>query len=238
MKTKFQIFGSETSQDWDVMFFVDDLKSIQESHELISDLEKEFDDFFYTVFPNIDYKEVNGNLGVVKDGVVTDVFKGTYEEVNNSMFLTYDLHPQVFENEIMKLVERDIWLKVLRTARVILSFYSRSEMRSVIKPALRGDILDKYMILSKMDLTKLEIVGKRQNETDVYKVLAFQFGQTLGLISGVELYSKEDISKHFPELKAFLSREKGDISVLQKYLEILLPHIKQGIDRGEVRKEY
>ena len=84
-----QIFGSKSSTDYDIMFFVDTLGTIQESHEIISEIDKEYSEIYSD-------KPVNSNICIVENGVVVDVFKGTADEVNNAMLLTYDYHEQKF----------------------------------------------------------------------------------------------------------------------------------------------
>ena len=210
---KIQIFGSETSTDYDIMFFVDSIGTIQESHELIEKIDKELS----TIYKD---KPVNSNICVLKDGIVVDVFKGTIDEVNNAMFLTYDFHEQKFPNQITKLVERDTELKILRTARVLLSFLSRTEHRKEVKRALKSDLIQKLDVLLNIDLSEVTDLGSRNVKwKDYLKTMTFQLGQTLGLIYGIELYTKKDISAYYPELSDMLNRTGEDLQILEKFKE-------------------
>jgi len=221
MNATFQIFGSESLQDLDCMVFVDKITSTQESHELCDKFSEEI-----TKLTKTD-KEVNINLGVLKDNIIIDTFKGTSEECNNALYFTYDLHTQFHTNKIKGKVPRDIELKLLRTCRVILSFWSRSTHRPAIKSALRGDIYEKMKVISSIDSTTINSLGKNVEWKDYLKVMAFQFGQTIGLLEGMEFYTKEDIALNYPELKPYLMREYVDsLQVIEDYKVELMDMLK------------
>lgn len=212
---EYQLYGSKSSVDYDVMVFVDRVRSTEDSHRYIDKLNSELSKIYLD-------KVVHCNLAIVEKGVVKYCFKGTEDEVNNSLLFTYDNHVQVFENKILRKMDRDVRVKVFRTAHVILSFYSRTIYRKEIKKALKGTVQDKLNILKKYDLLSLDIVGKKETLEDIYKVLAFQYGQTIALINGTELYTKEDISVYFPDLEPALSRKDYSIDVLKKYNKIFI----------------
>ncbi|CAG7580058.1 MAG: gp208 [uncultured marine phage] len=220
MYIKFQIFGSESSLDLDCMCFVDEIPSIQESHDLCDKYTEYIQDITKTD------KEINTNICVIKKGIVVETFKGTADEVNNSLYLTYDLHDQHFPLMISRLIPRDVELKILRTCRVILSFWSRSEFRPQVKSALRGDIYQKMETL-KIKFEDVSVEKRNVKIDDYFKVMAFQLGQTIGLIDGIELYSKESIMEQYPDLEPFLMR-RGDrpFDILEKYKTELLSKIK------------
>lgn len=217
----FQVFGSKFSIDLDCMVFVDKIPSIYESHNLCNEYSNIIRDITKTK------KEINTNICKSNDGIIVEVFKGTPDEVNNSLYLTYDLHEQWFPNKVKRLVERDIELKILRTCRTLLSFWSRSEKRSEVRKALKGDIYDKIKVIEEFDILKHLQLNKNVGWDDYLKMLAFQLGQTISLIEGKELYSKESICKIYPCLCPFLNRKKvNDIEVLEKYKRIFINMIK------------
>ncbi len=212
MDLVFQIFGSKSSQDMDCMCFVDEIPSTQESHELCSLYDAEIGRITGTD------REVNSNLAIVKDGIIVETFKGTTEECNNSLMFTYELHTQYHPQQILHFVERDVELKVLRTCRVILSFWSRSTYRKDIKEALRGDVYKKMEVINKINATEIKDLQKNVDFTDYLKVMAFQLGQTLALLEGQELYTKEDIAEYYPDLEKYLMREEVDsLQVIEDY---------------------
>ena len=219
----FQIFGSEDSKDYDIMVFVDEIGTKQESHERVA----EFDRKLSLMFPD---KPLNSNLAIIKYGVVTEVFKGTVDEVNNMLYLTYNLHEQKYPLKITRLIERDVDLKILRTARVLLSFLSRTEHRPKVKKALKSDLIEKLKVLADIDLTKILDLGSRNVKWEDYlKTMSFQLGQTLALMVGKELYTKNEIFQTFPELKTMLLREDVDLFNLEvlknKFITDTLEHL-------------
>ena len=217
MKEIFQIFGSKSSEDYDVIVFVDEIPSTEQSKSLC----RKFDKFLYMKFVDagMKIKKTNTNLAVIKGGVVVDVHKGTISEVNNSLYLTYDLHQQFYPNQIDFLVERnDVDLKLLRSARFILMYLSRTEHRIIVKSALKSNFIKKLKVLGDIDLSKVQDLGKRNIEwKDYLKSLSFQLAQSLSLVEGVELYTKEDLSDYFPELEPMLMRTGEDLEILEKY---------------------
>ena len=47
MENKYQIFGSKSSQDYDVMVFVDELSNIDSNHQRIKEFNQELADFLH-----------------------------------------------------------------------------------------------------------------------------------------------------------------------------------------------
>jgi hypothetical protein len=234
----FQIFGSHSSADYDIMVFVDTIPSVEDSKQLTHKL-----DYYYYMFfsdNGLPMKKVNSNLAVLKDGVIVQVYKGTSDECSNSCYLTYDEHQQFHPKQIERLVKRDIDLKAMRTARVILSFLSRSDMRMQIKNALQNNFIEKIKLIDTMDLTRFDEnnYGKNVDFVDVCKILAFQFSQTIALIDGKEYYTKEDLAKNYPDLKDMLFRTKTDLSILEKYKQIFVSKCKKLIPTMKTYNEY
>jgi len=227
----YQIYGSEDSKDYDIMIFVDKIGCIQESHERVA----EFDKKLSKIYSN---KSINSNLAIVTNGTVTKVFKGEISEVNNMLYLTYNLHKQKYPLKITKLIERDIDLKILRTARVLLSFLSRTSYRADIKKALNSDLMIKLKVLSDINLENIkELNTKNIKWVDYLKTMSFQLGQTLALMNGDELYTKKEIYKTFPELKSMLLREDENLFILEKlkskFVTVVLeylPKMKKNIE--------
>lgn len=212
----FNVFGSASSLDLDLMVYLPVLPPLEEAKRI----SKEYNEKIEVLFGN--QKRANTNLAVLKDGVITEVFKGTVDEVNNSIFLTYDLHSQKHPLMVTRLLPRDKGLKLLRAARIILSFYSRTEHRPMVKKALQGDLKAKLDCLKAMDLSREYAFDKNQSSLDVYKTVAFQFGQVLGLYSDQEFYSKEAIIDAYPELSEYLRREVSPLANLENSKEQFL----------------
>jgi len=209
----YQIFGSENSLDVDVVFFVEQMpETIVEKLAL----SKEFSKLITSFFPE---KGINANLAVCKNGHLVEVYKGTTDELNNALFHTYDFHEQKQENQIAKLLVRDVDLKFLRSTRMILSFLSKTQYRVLVKKALTGNLHEKIQALETINLSDITSFGKDKNSQDILKSIAFQLGQTIALQEGKELYTKNQIAASFPDLRKYLFREGNvDLNDLQKWL--------------------
>lgn len=208
------IHGSEDSTDLDVYYVFDSIPSD------IKDCR---------AFCSADPLE-NRNIICIKDGIVTDTFIGTPDEINNGLIDTYYLHHQEYPLLITKRVERNVVLKQIRAVRGILSILSRTNYRPQIKFALRNNWSDRVAILKILDFTKIdyENLHKQNDYHDMLKVIAFQIGQGLGLLEGKELYTKSTIAKEYPLLKPFLYREDNlDFLSLNKMLQIYTYELKK-----------
>ena len=213
MFNKYNIFGSPSSVDTDILVYINDLLSIEENKQLCKMYEQHFSSI---------YNKPNVNIGVLENGSLKDVFKGTKDECNNSIFYTHKYHNQKHPCVITKLYIRDIDLKIERATRIILSFLSRTEYRKIVKKALLSNSLEeRLMCLEQIDFNKLTSFDNKKIEwEDGLKTISFQIGQVLGLIEGKELYTKEDISDVYPFLKDFLFRCGGNISTyVETYIE-------------------
>ena len=215
MDNKYQIYGSKSSIDCDVMIFVDKIE--QENVKNKAKIDK-----WNEKLQKLTNKEVNCNLAILSNGIIVNCYKGTPDEVNNSMYLTYNNHLQKYPNQIIKLIDRDVNLKVYRAFRIILSFLSKTKYRTEIKSALKGDFTEKIEVLKHINLSKFteKDVEKRSHSYSHYiKTVAFQLGQTIALLKNIELYSKEDIVNLFPELNNCIFRKEikySDLLYIEK----------------------
>jgi hypothetical protein len=223
--SKSYVHGSPDSVDKDIVYVVDEP---MESH-ICKRLCEIFDG--------------NPNLAVIKDGHVVWCYKGVPDELNNSMYRTVPLHKENKGNPISGPVERDVCMKVIRAVRIILSHMSRSQYRSMIKSALRGGWKERLDTLWDIKLEEIDFdsLNKNMSGKDVLKVIAFQTGQTLALIDGVELYTKGEISDFLPVLGPALYRENEPrIKSVGLMLLTLIEKIKKMgiVDNGNGTVEY
>jgi len=224
---KYYLFGSENSLDYDILVEVDSIPTdIDKAHNIC----KSFNEQLSLIYPD---KEINCNLITVNNNKIINCFKGTTEELNNCLYYTYDLHKQVFPNPILEPVERDVNEKILRVARFIITFYSRTELRKEIKSALRGNLLLKLEVLKKINFVKMtEFTDKKEKKEDIKKTIAFQFGQIFSLIDEYESdsYTKNGIIKNYSDLENFLNRNpKHYLNILNHYLQRYINYIENNI---------
>jgi hypothetical protein len=176
---------------------------VQENRELIHQFETTLQPFYS--------KKLNVNIASLRDGVVREVFKGTADEANNSLFSTYALHEQRFDQQIERAVPRDPGIKNLRAMRSILSLMSRTQYRMPIKNALRDSAVEKHSLLKEIRIDCISDIGHKNIEfSDFLKSLAFQMGQSYLLNTGIEVYTKRDIAEFIPYLRPILERRTLD----------------------------
>jgi hypothetical protein len=205
------IHGSHDSLDIDVFYVFDKLPSYKECYDFCSN------------------KEENRNIIVIKDGFVVDCFKGTVDEIQNSLLSTYHLHKQDFDLIINSKVKRNIPLKIIRVIRCILSYFSRTVFKEQVKKALKSTSLkEKINIIKILDFDIVNEFGKNGSKEDIYKTISFQIGQVLGLLNGKEFYTKQDVSNEYKELEKYLYRNKNsDIKDLKKYISLFIEEIEK-----------
>lgn len=186
------VHGSADSTDTDVVYSVDALPSPDECKKFCSASPSE-----------------NRNLMTVRDGIVTAVYKGTPDELNNSLLRTYPLHLQTDPLSVTRTVKRNVPLKIVRSMRIMLSHLSRTSVRPQVKAALRGGWELRLNTIGIVDLASLDFSSTKALREDVFKIFAFQIGQVAGLISSPqeEFYTKAEIAGAFPALRPFLYRD-------------------------------
>ncbi len=174
------------------------------------------------------YNGYNANLLVIENSQVSWCYKGTIDECNNSLLSTYELHEQNIDNPINAPLERQYGLKMIRTVRGILSYFSRTEQRKEIKKALKSeDFCFKIDTLKSLSISNTTDYQKN-TLTEVYKFFAFQLGQTIALLlDQKELFTKNSVSEYFSDLKPFLDRDElVDTTILDKYLKTFISIIE------------
>lgn len=189
------IYGSEDSVDVDIAYIVDELPSLQECKKFCSEDKNE-----------------NRNLITIDNGIITNCYKGTIDELNNAILDTYKLHKQNTELRINRKVGRDIPLKVIRSIRVLLSHLSRSQYRKEIKLAIRSNWTTRLDTLDNIRLDTIDFnnLNSNMSREDILKLFAFQIGQCRPLIlANKEYYTKREIMddlEYNDMLKLYLKR--------------------------------
>lgn len=219
---KYYFYGSADSTDIDVLVQIskDEMPLLQEDRKrFVKNLENEY---------SLDW---NLTLIVVENGVVIDTIypKAWIDGINNAFFATYNLHKQVYELPITKMVERHKFLAMYKTIRTILTSCTRTEYRSLIKPVLKGlhDFNKKLEVLAKIDFSTIkEFNQDNTKDIDIWKIIGFYLGQNILLIrDNIEVYTKKDLVKYYPELENFIYRKANDPliinNLIKSYLELI-----------------
>lgn len=209
------IHGSEDSLDVDAYRIIDKPLSISEAKKITDN------DSFY-----------NLNLITIENGVVNWCYKGTVDECNNSIIATFDLHEQEGQNPILHKLEREKGLKVIRTIRGLLSYFSRTEHRKIIKESLRSnDILFKLNTLESINLLDINDFKKNTN-IEVYKFIAFQIAQTYSLIKdNEEIFTKNGVRKKYPLLTPYIDRTECSVEELSVLYFYFLSYLKNNVSK-------
>jgi hypothetical protein len=210
----FQIFGSPSSVDLDVVVFVAGVGTIHESSQQCKHFSTALQSKTNTA------KTINVNLAVVEGGVISDVFKGTFDELNNALYHTYLNHEQFHPQLVTRLLERDLDMKIVRSVRKLVSCFTRTHLRPKAKQALKEGLVERISFLKTIVFSDIESYGKYGAAPEVHKLIAFTIAQTQALLAGVELYSKEEAGQRYPNLKIYLIRsEDAVITALQNHFE-------------------
>jgi len=198
----YNIFGSADSSDYDIMVVIPNPLKISECHKLAHALDAQ-------LATELSDKKVNTNLCCVDNGSITWTFKGPKDESQNSLLTTYSRHTQKYPCIVDKMVERNYPKKVSVALRGCLSTLTRTEgNREITKKALRTDtIISRLDCFDTIDIRNLVLMDNcKTNHTEIYKTMAFQFGQLQALLEGVELFDKQDVADRYPDLSVFLLR--------------------------------
>jgi hypothetical protein len=217
-------FGSKDSKDIDILIDYPSatgeekdsqlIKSIKEQHSLSSDW--------------------NINLVRIEDGIVTKSIpsKGSPDSVNNSLYETYHLHSQNFKFPLDRKVKRDLNEAIERCLNAIFIFYlgtSNHEISASIPKDVKNGkrpILERLELLKEIDFEKLSYDSLNEN-LNAYKSITFRVGQTISLIDGIEIYTKQDLVYYHPELTAIIKREEiSSYSIINKKVNELKEKLK------------
>ena len=211
-------FGSADSVDVDVVFLVEELPtSIELCHQFCITQKL----FLTPQFPN---QVLNVNVAVLTNGVISAVFKGLPDELNNAILATYTLHDQVFPNPITQKIDRNLPPKNERIARTLLAALTKTSQRPQIKTALKSDFATQCQTLSKV-LPQIIFELNETTQIEFKKRMAFQIGQSLCLFQGMEVYTKSELAKIIPTLTPYLYRMPDTplpdlIRIFKKWLEL------------------
>ncbi len=206
---EYYIFGSKDSLDTDVLIISPKWAVIEKDSDLIWSIIKEN---YLIKYPFID--EWKPNFISIVGGFVTDSIssKGSIDSVNNSLYETYSLHEQLFALPIKAKMKRDINAAVLRCLERIFTFYKHSpdnkEYYKSIPTDIKNGTADLNVRLARLNELDLNLTPKfkKGDEVGEYKRIAFLIGQTISLLNGIEIYTKEDLIKHHEDLTDIINR--------------------------------
>jgi len=231
----FNVFGSPDSIDVDLVIFVNfNTQPLLNRIHFLQKKCKEFERELLSLFS----KKINVNLANLENGVIAECFKGTPDELNNAIYYTYHYHDQYFELLVKRPVKRDLLLKVIRCERKVLSSARRTKLRRYIKPTLRTfNLMEYHKCLSTHYEEIVDLLFEDEN-VEKLKIIAFQVGQTLLLMRGIEVYTKGEIVSYYPQLKQYLYRSLEEPDSLKELLGEFVNEVQPIIDECVFKDNY
>lgn len=196
-------FGSKDSIDIDVLIVHPESSGLESDNQLIKQINKD-----YPITHNW-----NINIIKIKNGVVINSIpsKGNPDSVNNSLFETYSLHEQKHPFPLKRKVERNKNLAIEKCLVAIFTFYKKTDhqtfYKSIPKEIKNGKaaLVDRLAFLEKIDFNILPFDEEAKNK-NAFKSLAFHVGQTISLLDGVEIYTKQKLISFHPDLEYLIKR--------------------------------
>lgn len=221
----YQYFGSEDSRDRDIVFFVPGLPPTLEARsnwcKALAQAHRD---------NNRDDRPINANIAIATGGRLLEVHKGTTDELNNALYVTYCLHRQDFEPQVRQRLPRNTDLKFIRCTRMLLSALTKTVFRAEVKRALQGNIQQRIAGLRTIDFEQVKETTKGYSPEDIRKLAAFQLGQTLALDKGLELYTKSRIAFYYPQLQDYLQRApQAPAGALNDLLAVFINRLEQRV---------
>lgn len=225
----YYFFGSPDSLDIDVLIdhpgsWENAIQDIQQQHPVT--------------------KEWNIGLITINDDRIVKTMpkKGTPDAVHNSLYYTYKHHRgrQVYELPLKAPVTRHLLLAIDGCIKNLLVTVGTSDLKEFYKKnfrkAMRSGIWsDRLDLLLKWPYYELYYEDPSKCIA-IYKSLAFDVGQTLSLLDGVELYTKSEVINAHPELADIIGRKSCDLSsTLKPKIEELYQRIKE-LDIRQIEK--
>lgn len=222
LRFNYNFYGSHDSTDKDVVFYLDKLPIfIEDRKRLTALIKKEL---------KVDWNPI---LAKVENGIVVDCTypKASPESLNNSIFDTYNYHKQDFLCPVTRLVERNVILAIYKTIRLLLTYLTRTEHRTLIRPTVHWsfDLKLKIRKLQTIDFSMLEKFNQpNMKEVDIWKTWCFYVVQNKALLSGQQIYTKLNAIEYEPNSYNFIYRKELTLenkkwfnSYVYEYLNLL-----------------
>lgn len=217
-------FGSKDSLDFDVLINHPNATGVESNNDIIETIN----------FINPITKNWNINIIKIANGTVIYSIpsKGSPDGVNNSLYETYHLHQQKHGFPLSAKVKRNVDLAVERCIGSLLTFYKKTNHndfynevpRTVLKPL--GSLQSRVAILREYDFNMRKPFDDEKENIERFKKIAFHIAQTISLIAGVEIYTKQECVYYHPNLLKVIKRvETEKLDPLNESLQVLLDKI-------------
>ncbi len=225
---KYYRFGSKDSLDIDILIEHPESTGLEKDKDLIKSIKNQYH--------QID--DWNVNIISIENGEVVKSIpsKGFPDGVNNSLYETYHLHNQKFPFPLTRKLERNIVAAIEKCLTAIFTFYKRTLQNdfyeSIPKEIKNGKASMELRLnkLNEIDFNLLPYDDDTKNK-NAFKSIAFNIGQTISLINGIEIYTKADLVYLHPELSSIIKRENiGLLEQLNSKKDELIKTIRKRYD--------
>ncbi|MGH1383793.1 hypothetical protein [Kordia sp.] len=225
-------YGSKSSTDIDVIIVLPkaEMPSTQEERKRkLKQLKLHF---------QLDW---NAIFVVIEDGILVDTIytKSWIDSLNNAFYHTHKHHEQLFKIPVTRTVKRNKTLAIYKAVRTILTMLTRTHLRTKVRPIIRGihPFQLKLEVLKTIDFSKIESFNQKNTpDADAWKIIAFYLVQNELLITqNIEVYSKEKLLKHVPEVSDFILRKEINLKAKNTLTQLKNKWLQTVIDFGDFK---
>jgi len=226
MDLQYNIFGSENSTDIDVIAKLN--RDISEFST--EDLHQIANIFAGGLKERLSCSSVDVNLVNIEGGIITKSFKGVKDEINNAVYYTYHLHKQEYPCLIKKPIPRNFMKKLDYISMKVLTYFTKGKDRQIVKKGLKNkDYINtlKYLY-ENFDGNYLKDIKKHKGMElkNLTKKIVFYTYQLKLLKEEIEVYTKNDLIKYFPEIENAVNRTANK----EESIEFIYSALKTLID--------
>lgn len=218
----YNIFGSHDSTDIDAVVYLDELPVlIEDRKKLSTKIGQELGENYNVI------------IAKVKHGIIVDCTypKASPDSLNNAVLATYNNHQQIHPRLVERKVVRNEILAIYKTIRILSTYLTRTQFRTLIRPTInwRFDLKLKIQKLKCVDFGMIKEFNQvNMKDADIWKTFGFYVVQNYALLKyKIELYTKHELVKFEPRIEPFLYRyDRLDIDWFCKYVDDYLDLIE------------
>lgn len=196
----YYFFGSPNSVDIDVMIDHPMARNFHGDKQIVAELK--------ATYPAIETWDIN--LVRIANDKIVYAQKGLVDCCHNSLYGTAGFHNQNFEIPLKTPVKRNLPLAVADCVVTLLMATKKKPHKEFYKnqvsPALKSpEWATRTSVLAAVDFD-IPLIDVVSENSKYLKSLAFDLGQTISLLNGIEIYTKQEIIDNHPILADLINR--------------------------------
>jgi len=196
----YYFFGSPNSVDIDVMIDHPMAKNLHIDKQIVAELK--------ATYPAIETWDIN--LVRIANDQIVYAQKGLADCCHNSLYKTAGFHSQNFEIPLKVPVKRNLPLAVADCVVTLLMATKKKPHKEFyekeVSPALKSPewaVRTSVLATVDFDIPFNDVVSENSK---YLKSLAFDLGQTISLLNGIEIYTKQEVIENHPTLTDLINR--------------------------------